>query len=85
MLLIRCIFLQLIQPIHAINKIQFITSIKLIHVSALGCHSQGVILEQLELVVSSRLDNMSYQFIVDVDQIFPLTYLLHGAEFFLRS
>lgn len=43
MLLIQCLFLQLIhQPTYALNKIQFITSIKLIHVSALGCHPQGV-------------------------------------------
>jgi len=35
--------LQLIyQPTNVLNKIQFITCIKLIHVSAPGCHPQGV-------------------------------------------
>jgi hypothetical protein len=27
---------------NAINKIQFMTRIKILHVSALGCHPQGV-------------------------------------------
>jgi hypothetical protein len=30
------------QPINAINKIQFMTGIKILYVSALGCHPQGV-------------------------------------------
>ena len=38
-LFIPCMFLQSIyQPTNAINKIQFITRIKLLHVSATGCH-----------------------------------------------
>ena len=42
MLLMLCTFLQLIhQTINAFNKIQFVTSIKLLHVSALGCHPEG--------------------------------------------
>jgi hypothetical protein len=41
MLFILCIFIQFIhQPTYALNKIQFMTSIKLLHVSALGCHHQ---------------------------------------------
>ena len=45
-LLILCIFLQLIhQPRNALNKIQFMTSIKLLHVSAPGCHPQEISLE----------------------------------------
>jgi hypothetical protein len=41
-LLISCIFLQPIyQPTNALNKIQFMTSMKLLHVSAQGCHLQG--------------------------------------------
>jgi hypothetical protein len=31
------------QPTHALNKIPFMTSIKLLHVSAPGCHPQEVI------------------------------------------
>jgi hypothetical protein len=43
LLLIPCIFLQLThQPTYALNKIQFVTTIKLLHVSAPGCHPQGV-------------------------------------------
>jgi hypothetical protein len=43
MLLTLFIFLQLVhQPTYALNKIQFMTSIKLLHVSALGYHPQGV-------------------------------------------
>jgi len=39
MLLTLCTFLQLIyQPTNAPNDIQFKTSIKLLHVSARGCH-----------------------------------------------
>jgi hypothetical protein len=41
MLFTLCIFLQSIhQPINAINDIQFMTSIKLLHVSARVCHPQ---------------------------------------------
>ena len=39
-----CIFLQLIHgPTNAFTKLQFITSIKLLHVSAPWCHRQGVL------------------------------------------
>ena len=42
MLLVPCIFLQLIhQPTNILNKIQLMTSIKLLYVLALGCHPQG--------------------------------------------
>jgi len=42
MLLTTCISLQLgYQPNNALNKIQFMTSIKLLHVSAPRCHLQG--------------------------------------------
>jgi hypothetical protein len=34
------------QPTYALNKIKFKTSVKLLHVSALGCHHQGVNLQQ---------------------------------------
>ena len=44
MLLISCIFLQLIhQPTYALNKNHSEASISLLHVSALGGHQQGVI------------------------------------------
>ena len=44
MLLISCIFPKLIhQPIYALNKIQFKTNIKLLHVSAPGVPSSGII------------------------------------------
>jgi hypothetical protein len=42
MLLIRDIFLKSVyEPTNVLNKIQFMTSIKLLHVSAPGCHQQG--------------------------------------------
>jgi len=38
-LLITCLFLHLLhQPINSHNKIQFVTSIEVLHVSASGCH-----------------------------------------------
>ena len=39
MLLIPCVFLQ---STNVLDKIQFMTSIKLLHVLAPGCHPQGV-------------------------------------------
>jgi len=43
MSLIPCIFLQLIhQPTNELNKTQFMTDIKFLHVWAPGCHPQGV-------------------------------------------
>jgi len=47
MLLIPCIFLHaLYQPTNALSKIQFVTSIKLLHVSAPECHPQGFYLKK---------------------------------------
>jgi hypothetical protein len=44
MFFIPCIFPKLIhQPTYALHKIQYKTSIKLLHVSAPGCHRQGFI------------------------------------------
>jgi len=43
MLFIACIFLQLMhQATDALNKIQFLTSINLLHVSTPGCQPQGI-------------------------------------------
>jgi hypothetical protein len=43
-LLLLCIYLKVInQPTNALNKIQFKTIIKLLYVSALGCHPKGVL------------------------------------------
>ena len=40
---VPCEFLQLIQRLtNVLNKLQFITNIKILHVSAPGCHPQGV-------------------------------------------
>jgi hypothetical protein len=67
-LLIPCIFLQLIrQQKNAPNKIQFVTGIKLLHVSASGCHLQGDLeqrnIRNLIIVLNSILLNA---FLVDV-------------------
>jgi hypothetical protein len=44
MLFIPCAFLQVIhQPTYALNKVHLRISIKLLHVSAPGCHHQGII------------------------------------------
>jgi len=36
---------QMYQPKNALNKTQFMTSLKLLHVSALGCYPQGVLIK----------------------------------------
>jgi len=47
MLLIPCIFIHsLYQPTNTLYKIQFVTSIKLLHVSAPECHPQGFYLNK---------------------------------------
>jgi hypothetical protein len=47
MLLILCIFLQSIyQPKTALNETQFMTSLKLLHVSAPGCYPLGDLLNE---------------------------------------
>ena len=69
-----CIFLHFVlqllyQLTNVRNKIQFMTCIKLIHVSAPGCHPQGVFLNK-----GYRLDTL----------IWLLPYL-HSYEFYLIS
>jgi len=43
-------------PKYALNKIQFITSIKLLHVSVPGCHPQGFFKNKVIQVQYANLD-----------------------------
>jgi hypothetical protein len=89
MLLTLCTFLQAIhQTINALNDIQFMTRIKLLHVSAHGCHSQEIFqIKGIEAqhtnvrIASPSQEGQKYYLIT----YFVCYLLLRAVESFLRS